>query len=63
MNEEEAIEQIREMAKTIGRTPSMLEFDGQPDHYSSRTISSHFGSWNAAILAAGLEPNTNYKNK
>ena len=60
LNPEEAIKQIREMAEKLGKTPSMLEFDGQPGHYSSRTIAKYYGSWTAAMIAAGLEPNTNH---
>ena len=64
MDKEEAIKQIREMAEKLGgKTPSMLEFDGQPDHYSSKTIMKNFGSWTAAVLAAGLEPNSNHQKK
>lgn len=49
---------LRDMADHSGRPPSTTEWEaGRPlDRPSEKTVRAIFGSWNAAIEAAGLEP-------
>lgn len=45
-------------ASEMGVTPSQRAVDQDPDMPSSSVFKRHFGSWNAAIQAAGLTPNS-----
>lgn len=47
---EDLIRLIQEKAKELGRTPVFTEVS------HSYTISKRFGTWNAALIAAGLKP-------
>ena len=58
-SDEELIEQIRAMAKKLGRTPTRREYDNNPETASTTTIATRFGSWNKALALAGL--NANYE--
>jgi len=41
----------------LGRSPTMREFAGDPDAgVHPQTVIEHFGTWNAAKRAAGLQP-------
>lgn len=58
-------EAIRRVAAEIGRTPSAENLTDasyaeyrRPDEPSASTIIGRFGSWNAAVVAAGLSLNS-----
>lgn len=54
---EEILEQLRACAERLGRSPTMREFAGDPDAgVHPQTVIEHFGTWNAAKRAAGLQP-------
>lgn len=55
---EELIKIIKETAKKLKRIPARREID--KIHDSCRKV---FGSWNNAVLAAGLEPNRSHENR
>lgn len=55
---EELIKIIKEIAKKLKRVPARREID--KIHDSCRKI---FGSWNNAVLAAGLQPNRSHENR
>jgi hypothetical protein len=46
---------LRDLARRLGRTPTLANVDAA-DGPCSATYVSHFGSWTAALSAAGLEP-------
>lgn len=48
------IEQVQMLAKELGRTPSMREFDKDPRTMSVCTIKNRFGSWTNYVRSAGL---------
>jgi len=54
---EQILEQLRECAERLGRSPTMREFaaDGETTVHP-QTVIEHFGSWNAAKRQAGLVP-------
>ncbi|QLH81254.1 homing endonuclease associated repeat-containing protein [Halosimplex pelagicum] len=47
--------EINRLADDLGDPPTFQEMDEQGE-YAARVYVSHFGSWNAAIEAAGFEP-------
>ena len=51
------IEQLYDLAKRLDRTPTMGEFEADPDTASRLTIIKRFGSWRNFVVAAGLVPN------
>ena len=54
---EEILEQLRESAKRLGRSPTMKEFaDDAATTVHPQTVIEHFGSWNKAKRLAGLVP-------
>jgi hypothetical protein len=55
--DEEILEELRQAAERLGRSPTMREFadDGQA-RVHPQTVIEHFGTWNAAKRAAGLFP-------
>src|SRR6476661_3463054 len=56
-SDEEILEQLRESAKRLGRSPTMKEFADDPDTtVHPQTVIEHFGSWNRAKRLAGLVP-------
>lgn len=55
--DEDLILQIRELARELGRTPTMQEFNECKDTVSVMTTLKHFGSWNAFLQEAGLAIN------
>ena len=56
-SDEEIIEQLRDSARRLGRSPSMREFSADSESsVHPQTVIEHFGSWNAAKRAAGLVP-------
>ena len=56
-SDEEILEQLRESAKRLGRSPTMKEFADDPETtVHPQTVIEHFGSWNKAKRLAGLVP-------
>jgi Homing endonuclease associated repeat len=55
--DEEILEELRQAATRLGRSPTMREF-AQDDvaKVHPQTVIEHFGTWNAAKRAAGLYP-------
>ena len=51
------IEDLRYMKEALGKTPSQNDCAKFPSVPSHMTFVRHFGDWNSAIKAAGLEPN------
>ena len=51
------IEELRACAERLGKSPTMREFERDPETtVHPQTVIEHFGSWNAAKRAAGLVP-------
>ena len=57
----ELLDELNHLARSLGKTPSVKEM-GDKGKYSGTTYRNRFGTWNEAVLAAGLEPNVN-RNK
>ena len=54
------LEELRASAERLGRSPTMKEFDADPEaRIHPQTVIDHFGTWNAAKRAAGLMPRRN----
>src|SRR4249920_584568 len=54
---EEILDELRQAAERLGRSPTMREFSQDPDaRVHPQTVIEHFGTWNAAKRAAGLFP-------
>ena len=54
---EEILGQLRASAERLGRSPTMREFEQDPETtVHPQTVIQHFGSWNAAKREAGLVP-------
>ena len=54
---DELIVQVQMLAKELGRTPTIKEFDQDPRTASFHTVVNRFGSWNKFLEAAGLKVN------
>ena len=54
---EEKLKQIIDLASELGRTPTMAEFNSNPDTASICAITNEFGSWPNYVIEAGLKPN------
>ncbi len=55
--DEEILAELRASAERLGRSPTMKEFAADPDaRMHPQTVIEHFGTWNAAKRAAGLQP-------
>jgi Homing endonuclease associated repeat len=55
--DEEILEELRQAAERLGRSPTMREFaDDEEARVHPQTVIEHFGTWNAAKRAAGLFP-------
>jgi hypothetical protein len=51
------LEQLRSCADRLGKSPTMREFEADPETtVHPQTVIEHFGSWNAAKRKAGLVP-------
>ena len=50
------LDELRRLADELGKTPSHYDM-AVHGAYAKGTYQDHFGSWNEAIKAAGLEPN------
>jgi hypothetical protein len=56
-SDEQILEELRDCAARIGRSPTMKEFAADAvTRVHPQTVIEHFGSWNAAQRAAGLVP-------
>ena len=55
--DDEILAELRASAVRLGGSPTMREFAGDPDAgVHPQTVIEHFGTWNAAKRAAGLQP-------
>ena len=51
------LEELRACAERLGKSPTMREFERDPDTtVHPQTVIEHFGSWNAAKRRAGMVP-------
>ena len=56
-SDEEILEELRACSARLGRSPTMKEFADDPEtRVHPQTVIEHFGTWNAAKRAAGLQP-------
>lgn len=56
-SDEHILRELTECAKRIGKSPTMREFEADPETtVHPQTVIEHFGSWNAAKRKAGLVP-------
>jgi hypothetical protein len=56
-SDEQIVEQLTACATRLGRSPTMREFEEDPQTtVHPQTVIQHFGSWNKAKRAAGLVP-------
>jgi hypothetical protein len=56
-SDEAIVEQLQASAERLGRSPTMREFENDPETtVHPQTVIQHFGSWNAAKRRAGLVP-------
>lgn len=55
VSDEELLLDLRSVAKELGRTTVPQKTYGKLGRYDSSTAIRRFGSWNGAVLAAGLE--------
>jgi hypothetical protein len=55
--DDEILAELRGSAERLGRSPTMREFAADPEAtVHPQTVIEHFGTWNAAKRAAGLQP-------
>lgn len=55
--DDEILAELRASADRLGRSPTMREFAADPEaSVHPQTVIEHFGTWNAAKRAAGLQP-------
>lgn len=57
LSTDELIVELERLASTLGRTPRMCDMR-EVGRYSRSVYRRRFGSWNDALAAAGLEPNS-----
>lgn len=55
------IAEIRQLAKSLGHTPTIVEWKQQSPKHSADRVLNQFGTWNNAVEAAGLLPNPTKK--
>lgn len=60
---EDLIRQVQGLAQKLGRTPTIKEFNDDPETASLSTVYIHFGAWNALLSAAGLKVNRYVEKK
>lgn len=60
--DEEYLEDLRDFADELGKTPTRTEMNEQGPH-SSTPYYNRWGSWNDALEAAGLDPNHEYVSR
>ena len=61
ISDEQLIEELKEFAEGLGRTPTKREMDSSGP-YSSKTYHNHFGSWNNSLQKAGMDINETGSN-
>lgn len=61
ISNEELLDELNRLANSLEKTPSIKEMD-EMGKYSGTTYRTRFGTWNEAVLAAGLEPNAEEYN-
>ena len=61
--DDDLIRQVQGLAQKLGRTPTIKEFNDDPETASLSTVYIHFGTWNALLNAAGLTVNRYVKKK
>jgi len=55
--DDEILAELRASSARLGRSPTMREFASDPEaNVHPQTVIEHFGTWNAAKRAAGLQP-------
>ena len=54
VSDEEIISQVQQMAEELGRTPTGVEFNKNPNTVGTIAIRSHFGSWKSFLILSGL---------
>ncbi len=57
VKKEEMISQVQRLAQELGRRPTMMEFNNDPDTVSATSIIHAFGKWSSFLEAAGLGKN------
>jgi len=55
ITDRELLDELHRLSEELGRTPSGKEMN-QLGKYSKTAYVNHFGSWNEAVVEAGLEP-------
>ena len=60
--EDELLAELRRLADELEKTPSMQDMTNQGG-YGSATYTNRFGSWSAALEAAGLEPHADRRHR
>jgi hypothetical protein len=55
--EEDLLQSLKSFYILNNRAPTVRDFRGNPDYPNSNTIASKFGSWNNALILAGLKTN------
>ena len=60
VSDEELIQQAQMLARELGRTPTMREFEKDQRTASPAAIQKRFGSWNKFLEEAGLNTNFSY---
>lgn len=60
MPDDELLAELRRLADELEKTPSMQDMTNRGG-YGSATYTNRFGSWSAALEAAGLEPHSDRK--
>jgi hypothetical protein len=60
-SDEELKTALRELAAELNKSPTVADIQSRDDLPSRSTFRSRFGSWNDALVAAGLDPNQAYE--
>lgn len=61
--DEELITLIRKLAREIGQIPTIRSINSADGYPKATVFTKRFGSWNNALLKAGLEPRHSTKGK
>ena len=62
-SEQELIEDLKELADKLGKTPTRMDVNGYKMMASAHTYGRRFDSYSDACIAAGLQPNSSSNNK
>ena len=57
---EDLLNHIKMMQQQLGRNPHIKDLKNQDNYYSCSLYARRFGSWNKALIVAGLEPNRDF---